>query len=136
LTFCLSQRYILPADLSFESNLGGAAVIIKSSLDYHLSTSKAEPHLRTIAFNLFTSFGAVYCPPGHRHSWPADALWVAAVLLEVIEMHTVVTIRTRSSKLSRSLLWGSFTHFVIKSRKYVELHQLYSFVYVQSLTYC
>jgi len=56
---------------------GGAAVIIKSSLDYHLSTTITEPHLQAVPINLITSFRrisfyAVYCPPGHRHSWPAE----------------------------------------------------------------
>jgi len=60
-----------------DRNRGVAAVIIKSPLDYHLSTTVTEPHLQAIAINLAPSFGrisfcAVYCSPGHRHSWPAE----------------------------------------------------------------
>jgi len=60
-----------------DRNRGGAAVIIKSSLDYHLSTTITEPHLQAIAINFVTPFGrisicAVYCHPDHRHSWPVE----------------------------------------------------------------
>jgi len=73
------------------------APITPSSLDYYLSTTITKPHLQAIAINLVTSFGrisfcAVYCPPGHnqwRNFAAFSVLWAAALLLEVIRMHTI-----------------------------------------------
>jgi len=39
---------------------------------------------------------------------------------DMASIYCVVAIRTRSSKLSRSLLWGSFTHFAINCNKNTE----------------
>jgi len=60
-----------------------------------------EPQLQAIVIDLLKSFGrisfcAVFCPPGHCHSWPAEelrrlwALWAAALLLEIIGMHSLL----------------------------------------------
>jgi len=53
-SFFRIHGYAVHCAIPDDRNRGGAAVIINS-------------------------FGAVYCPPGHRRSWPPDALWVAAL---------------------------------------------------------